>query len=215
MVEVDPAAFGNRVAARREKLGISQTALAKAVGMRQQGIDAIEQGRVKRPRLLRELVSALKTTEDWLLWRKGPEEPPAPQAATEADLRRIPLLDKVTAGKLRASSSQIPVEDVPLLAFADLGRGDFFALTVDGDSMDRWSPDGSIIVVNQADRTLVSGKAYVISQRGEATFKMWRPDPPRFAPYSTNPSHEPIFVRSKAEAEKLVVGRVKRTVLDL
>jgi len=215
MVEVDPAAFGNRVAARREKLGISQTALAKAVGMRQQGIDAIEQGRVKRPRLLRELVSALKTTEDWLLWRKGPEEPPAPQAATEADLRRIPLLDKVTAGKLRASSSQIPVEDVPLLAFADLGRGDFFALTVDGDSMDRWSPDGSIIVVNQADRTLVSGKAYVISQRGEATFKMWRPDPPRFAPYSTNPSHEPIFVRSKADAEKLVVGRVKRTVLDL
>jgi len=215
MVEVDPAAFGNRVAARREKLGISQTALAKAVGMRQQGIDAIEQGRVKRPRLLRELVSALKTTEDWLLWRKGPEEPPAPQAATEADLRRIPLLDKVTAGKLRASSSQIPVEDVPLLAFADLGRGDFFALTVDGDSMDRWSPDGSIIVVNQADRTLVSGKAYVISQRGEATFKMWRPDPPRFAPYSTNPSHEPIFVKSKAEAEKLVVGRVKRTVLDL
>lgn len=132
-----------------------------------------------------------------------------------AKVSQVPVLDIVTAGKLKSPASQIPVEDVPLLAFADLGRGEFFALTVQGDSMDRLSPDGSVIVVNQADRTLVSGKAYVISQRGEATFKLWRSDPPRFAPYSTNPSHEPIFVKSKTEAEKMVVGRVKRTVLDL
>lgn len=130
-------------------------------------------------------------------------------------ISQIPLLDTVTAGKLRSSSSQIPVEDVPLLAFADLGKGDYFALTVEGDSMDRCSPEGSVIIVNQADRTLVSGKAYVISRKGEATFKLWRSDPPRFAPFSTNPMHDPIFVKSKAEAEKLVVGRVKRTVLDL
>lgn len=130
-------------------------------------------------------------------------------------VHQIPMLDMVTAGKLRAPSSQIPVEDVPLLAFADLGRGEFFALTVQGDSMDRVSPDGSVIVVNQADRTLVSGKAYVVSQRGEATFKLWRSDPPRFSPYSTNPAHEPLFVKSKADAERMVVGRVKRTVLDL
>jgi SOS-response transcriptional repressor LexA len=136
------------------------------------------------------------------------------EAAAET-LSKIPLLDNVTAGKLRSISSQIPVEDVPLLAFADLGRGDFFALTVEGDSMDRVSPENSVIVVNQAERTLVSGRAYVISRRGETTFKLWRSDPPRFAPYSTNPVHEPIYVKSKAEAEKMVVGRVKRTVLDL
>jgi SOS-response transcriptional repressor LexA len=135
--------------------------------------------------------------------------------AAAATLASIPLLDKIAAGKLRSSTSQIPIEDVPLLAFADLGRGEFFALTVEGDSMDRISPDGSVIVVNQADRTLISGKPYVISRRGEATFKLWRSDPPRFAPYSTNPAHEPVFVKSKAEAEKMVVGRVKRTVLDL
>ena len=54
--------------------------------------------------------------------------------AADDSFAKIPLLDKVTAGKLKSSSSQIPVEDVPLLAFADLGRGDFFALTVEGDS---------------------------------------------------------------------------------
>ena len=135
--------------------------------------------------------------------------------AAAEDISKIPLLDKVTAGKLKSPSSQIPIEDVPLLAFADLGRGDFFALTVEGDSMDRLSPDGSVIIVNQADRTLVVGRAYVISRRGEATFKLWRSDPPRFSPYSTNPMHEPVFIKSKSEAERLVVGRVKRTVLDL
>ena len=81
--------------------------------------------------------------------------------------------------------------------------------------MDRLSPDGSVIIVNQADRTLVAGRAYVISRRGEATFKLWRSDPPRFAPCSTNPVHEPVFVKSKEAAQGMVVGRVKRTVLDL
>jgi SOS-response transcriptional repressor LexA len=131
------------------------------------------------------------------------------------DIAKIPLLDKVTAGKLKSPSSQIPIDDLPLLVFADLGRGDFFALTVEGDSMDRLSPDGSVIIINQADRTLVTGRAYVISRRGEASFKLWRSDPPRFSPYSTNPVHEPVFVKSKEAAQGMVVGRVKRTVLDL
>jgi SOS-response transcriptional repressor LexA len=136
------------------------------------------------------------------------------QERSAAKTAQIPLLDAVSAGRLKAPSSQIPVEDVPLLSFADLGRGDFFALTVEGDSMDRISPEGSTIVVNRADRSLVSGKPYVFSNRGEVTFKLWRPEPARLAPFSTNPVHEPVYVKSRADAEKLVVGRVKRTVLD-
>jgi transcriptional regulator with XRE-family HTH domain len=82
--EVDPAALGRRVALRRAKLALSQEALADRVGMKQQGIDAIEQGRVKRPRLLRELARALATSEDWLLFRRGPEQPGA------AEHKRVP-----------------------------------------------------------------------------------------------------------------------------
>jgi phage repressor protein C with HTH and peptisase S24 domain len=82
---------------------------------------------------------------------------------------------------------------VPLLAFADLGRGDFFALTVEGDSMDRMAPEGATIVVNQADRTLVAGKPYVLSDRGAVTFKLWKPGPRRASPsVRTNPMHEPL-----------------------
>lgn len=159
--------------------------------------------------------SGVKVTAQSILFdpvatRAAPMEQPTPRGG---GIIRIPQLSWVSAGKLVDASSQIPVEDVPLLAFADLGRGDFFALKVSGDSMDRISPDGSVIVVNRADRTLVAGKSYVFSVRGETTFKLWHPDPPYLAPYSTNPTHEPKFIKRRGDLE--VVGRVRRTVLDL
>jgi SOS-response transcriptional repressor LexA len=153
------------------------------------------------------------------------EEPPGLKAArakaktardrAEARITQVPLVDSVPAGKLMAPMSQLPVDQVPLLAFADLGKGDFIALTVQGDSMDRISPDHSTIVVNKTDRELVSNRPYVFSHRGEATFKLWKANPPRLEPFSTNPIHEPVYLKSKADAERMVVGRVKRTVLDL
>lgn len=145
---------------------------------------------------------------EWLLEGDG-----VPVAAVKADIISVPLLSWVSAGRLADAGSQIPVEDVPLLAFADLGRGEFFALKVQGDSMDRISPDGSVIVVNRVDRTLSPGKSYVFSVRGETTFKLWRPEPDRLEPYSTNPANPTIFIRRRRDVE--VIGRVRRTVLDL
>jgi SOS-response transcriptional repressor LexA len=131
-----------------------------------------------------------------------------------APLTMVPLISWVSAGRLTEAHSQIPVEDVPLLAYADLGRGDFFALKVSGDSMDRVSPDGSTIIVNRADRTLVSGKPYVFFAPGEgATYKLWHADPEYLMPFSTNPANEPVFIRRKRDFS--VIGRVRRTVLDL
>lgn len=137
-----------------------------------------------------------------------------PAPAEAAHITHVPLLSWVSAGALKEPTSQIPIHDVPLLAFADLGRGDYFALKVEGDSMDRWSPEGSTIVVNRADRTLVAGKPYVFSLRGETTYKLWQPDdPPYLQPHSINPMHKPMFLRRKRDFE--VIGRVKRSVLDL
>jgi SOS-response transcriptional repressor LexA len=178
--------------------------------MRQQSIDDIEHGIVARPRLLREIAATLRTTEQWLLWKEGPEN--APQQPP--DVAQIPLLSWVSAGRLTDAESQIPVEDVPLLAFADLGRGEFFALKVQGDSMDRISPDGSTIVVNRADRQLVPDKPYVFWHRSEgATFKLWQPEPARLEPHSWNAANKPIFIKRKSDFE--VIGRVRRSVLDL
>lgn len=169
---------------------------------------------------LRKLATALKTTDEWLLHERGPEEVDVAAAPDDSQpssrrerIARIPLLSWVSAGRLASVENQIPVEDVPLLAFADLGRGDFFALRVEGDSMDRISPDSSVIVVNRANRQLVNGKAYVFAIRGETTFKLWHAEPEYLAPHSTNPANQPIFFKRKKDLE--VVGRVRRSVLDL
>lgn len=73
MVAVDKEGLARRVRARRDALGISQPALAQAVGMSQQGVDNIEHAKVGRPRQLLELAEALQTTPDWLLYARGPE----------------------------------------------------------------------------------------------------------------------------------------------
>jgi SOS-response transcriptional repressor LexA len=149
--------------------------------------------------------------------RKARAELPAKNYKSHK-LTFVPLLDSVTAGRLKSPASQIPVDDMPLLAFADLGRGEWFALKVDekgdGDSMNLVSPPGSTVVVNKADRDLRNGRFYIFALEGQTTYKMWQDgDPPYLAPYSNNPHHKPIFVKRKRDFE--VIGRVKRTILDL
>ncbi len=209
-------AIGRRLAQAREDRGISQSGLARALGVSRGAVGQWETGQTSpATENLSQAAIELTVAFDWLATGRGTKAPPDPYQppAGPRRLQQVPVLSWVSAGKLADAGSQIPVEDVPLLAFADLGRGDFFALKVRGDSMDRLSPEGSVIVVNRADRALVTGKAYVFCVRGETTFKLWHADPPYLAPYSTNPANQPIFIKRKSDFD--VIGRVRRTVLDL
>lgn len=125
----------------------------------------------------------------------------------------LPLVDWVAAGSLSEPSSQVPESDVPRVAFVDLPRGDYIALTVKGTSMDRLCPEGSVIAVNRTDKALVAGKPYIFAVRGLTNFKLWHADPPYLDPHSWDPSHKPTFVKKKRDLE--VVGRVVRSILDL
>lgn len=134
-------------------------------------------------------------------------------AIADESVSYLPLISWVSAGKLTDAESQIPVQDAPILGFVDLGHGEFFALKVEGDSMNRVSPEGSVIVVNRLERQLINGKCYIFSLRGETTFKRWNADPGYLEPDSTNPLNKPIFLKKSRDFD--VVGRVLRTVLDL
>lgn len=204
----------NNLARIRTGKKFSQGALAKLAGVSQQLISRLESGVDGTTKKLPEIARALGVSVFDLDEKYAPEAEPQRKSPTK--VVTIPLLDRISAGKLKTPSSQIPIEDVPLLAFADLGRGDWFALRLedDADSMDRISPPGSTIIVNRAERDLRSGRYYVFSIDGETTYKMWQEgDPAYLAPYSTNPVHKPVFVKRRKDFE--VIGRVKRTVLDL
>ena len=74
-------------------------------------------------------------------------------------------------------------------------RPTVFALRVEGDSMNKTAPEGSIIVVDYERRGLLNLRPYVFRRGGQATFKLYREDGAErwIEPNSTNLRHAPIF----------------------
>ena len=197
-----------RLARQGKKL--SQKALGEAVGKSQQLITQIENGVVTSTKAIYRLARVLDMPAHVL-------DPEIPAGGTEDDddepqiAREVPILSWVSAGKLTKVFDQDDI--MGTIKVGDLDpRGDWMALKVEGDSMDRISPPGSVILVNRKDKRLAPNACYVIADGdSEVTYKRWRPNPRRFEPVSTNPAHEPIFY----EQEPTIIGRVKKTILDM
>ncbi len=123
----------------------------------------------------------------------------------------VPYLAWVSAGAM--IGDDIADEALGYIRVADSpASGDWIALKVSGESIDRISPPDSIIFVDRSDRNLVSNGFYVISDvEGNATYKRYRSGPMRFEPVSSNPRHETIF----PDNDPIVVGRVRCTILNM
>jgi SOS-response transcriptional repressor LexA len=110
-------------------------------------------------------------------------------------LVKVPVISMVSASNLRDQPGVTTADIERWITVADLPAGDWIALGVDGDSMNRVAPDGSTILVNRADDRLLDGKFYVFSLGGgQATFKRYKRTPEMMQPYSTNPDHLPMAV---------------------
>ncbi|MCO5080911.1 MAG: transcriptional regulator [Rhizobiaceae bacterium] len=127
-------------------------------------------------------------------------------------LYRIPVLSWVSASNLREQPGVTAADIERWVQVADLPAGDWIALGVDGDSMNRVAPDGSTIIVNRADDRLLDGRYYVFQQGGgAATFKRYKRNPEMMQPFSTNPDHMSIAIAD----DLYVFGRVRRVITDL
>lgn len=149
------------------------------------------------------------------IWAPAPTKDRKPvKPAKEARFLRIPLVNWVSAGKFAEPSAEIP-GSYPMIDVAGLGNGDFFATKVDGNSMDRISPEQATVIVNREDKDLIPGKPYIFLRNGKATFKLWYSVPDRLEPFSTDPSNKTIYLTDHESEELVVVGRVRRSILDL
>lgn len=201
--------LADRVRQRLSDLGLS----AREVSMRTTGkpefLRPVLRGAQPRADNLEKLAEVLGVSVQWLLTGQGnialSGDPPLQPKL------RVPLLSWVSAGVM--AFPDVSEETLSWVEEAGLDpNGDWIALRVVGDSMDRISPPESIIFVDRKDQVLVPNACYVISNGdGEATYKRFRPNPMRFEPVSTNPEHEPIY----PTREPLIVGRVKKSVLDM
>lgn len=195
-----------RIESRLRELKLSASAASLKAGLSRFAISNIQKNPESIPRgqTLVQLAQALDVTPEYLLTGKG--EVPVGGAG-----RRIPILTWVSAGSMARDDGQ--QDTIGQVDAGDLPeRGQWIALRVEGDSMDRISPPGSVIFVDLRDRRLVTNACYIIANGdGEATYKRFRANPPRFEPVSTNPAHEAIF----PDGEPAVIGRVRRSLIDM
>jgi SOS-response transcriptional repressor LexA len=213
---LEMSVLGDRIRKRLDAIGEpadsgGQSWLARIVGMKQQGIASIIAGDVERPRKLREIAAALKTSQEYLL---GETNDPTPPPEDAPRFLSVPLISWVAAGDPTTPEAVHEIEDAERLTVVALDpRGDWIALRVRGSSMDRISPPDSIIFVNRKDKKLVPNACYVIAdaETGEASYKRFRP-PNRFEPVSTDMAKhkKSIFIGSPR-----VIGRVKRSLIDM
>lgn len=135
---------------------------------------------------------------------------PPPVEATEVTY--VQRLSWVPAGDWWLPEQIVEGDDLPAIAVSGLPAGDWAALTVEGSSMDRISPPGSTIILNRRDKSLAPNACYVIAdEEGRATYKRYRPDPPRFEPVTFTEGHETIFPKGPIT----VIGRVRRSVIEM
>lgn len=180
--------------------------LSEATGIKIDTVKAHEQGRngFEIPDA-RRYAKALGVNLHWLFTGEGGPHDADPEATVAA--LEVPLYTSVSAGLLGESLADEPLGT----AKAALPPGDWIAFRVDGESMDRISPPGSIIFVDQADKRLVNGGFYVIDDgTGRTTYKRFVP-PMKFEPVSKNKSLEPFY----PDNEPVIIGRVKLTTLSL
>lgn len=153
-----------------------------------------------------------KTTPEWLMDGSLRDQPdPGPRQA-----RLVTLLSWVGAGRLGPVAPIESVENAGTFSVERLPPGEYVALSVEGGSMDRIAVEGSTIIVNRRDRQLVNRRFYVfVAADGEATFKRYRSEPDRYAPYSSNPDEEPIYPEVEVYRGWEVFGRVVRVITDI
>ncbi len=143
------ATLGEKVVKAREAMGWTQGDLAVRLGMTQQGIAAIENGKSERPKKLRELARALLLTEEYLLDEADLPEPEVPAdyertqgqrvssiiPARELEVQKLmPVFSGAQGGQGKLIIGSDPIDRVKMPAFLENVAG-AYGLLIDGDSM--------------------------------------------------------------------------------
>ncbi len=179
----------DRVRAAMAEQGVTQTRLAQVLGLTSQSaVSNILKG-----------TRAVKADEAARIYALlGIASPLAPP-----EIVSVPIIGITNAGAWREAIT-MPIGHMPLPLRVAGKRS--FALEVSGDSMDLLIEDGGYVVVDPDRKELTPGSCYLL-QNGdhEATVKLYRRDPARFEPCSSNPTHSGFLV---ADTDFVVLGRI-------
>lgn len=199
----DAGKWPNNLAALMERHNKRQADIVQALGTHRQNVSRWVQGKRKiPPDEAAELAKIFGvTTAEVLFPDAGPTS--------------VPRLSLVSASGFAQTDYVPDLKDAPREPAPGLSpRGEWVAFEVEGDSMDRISPPGSIIFVDLKQRQPIPNACFIITdENGAATYKRYRPNPDRWEPVSNNSEHQPLFpALGNAPA---IIGRVCKSLIDL
>lgn len=217
--------MNERIRARRKELKLTQSVLAKLIGVNRVTVTGWESGDYKPGgENLQALAAALECNPQWIVDGKGDpldNAPPATIPTEHFGIKEIPVLSWVQAGEWTECDSQITIQDVKEWIYTTASvSSEAFALRVRGDSMTNPSgapsiPEGSLVVVDP-DRMMsedANGKIVVAQVIGstEATLKKYVVDGPLKYLVPLNPNYRPLEVNGNCK----LVGIVRQVIMDL
>jgi repressor LexA len=191
--------IGKNIRLLRGNAGLTQQQLGDKIGMSQSIVGKLEmETRSMKIDVLEKIAEALDVSLSELIFKAHP-----------FPYRHVPIRGVVNAGEPMITFDDLT--DYETVAF-DTERGDFFALKVQGQSMDKVAPDGSTIIVDpkQTDPQALHKQPIVALQDGEVIFKIWDNTLKLFQPKSTRDDYDPIPAKYGAQILGKVVAFIVR-----
>lgn len=178
--------IGDRVKQKRTELGLTQAELANLIGITQQSLQKIEDGRTQNPRKLLNLSKVLNSDPEWLLLgtkseiRETNSHYNGDNTSAQKNTNLRPLINDYQAVDLPLSK-HLKIDQTEWLYSPPNASEDAFWLTAVGDSMTSSSglsvPENYLILV-EPNLTAENGDLVIakISDSNEVTFKKFVTD---------------------------------------
>jgi repressor LexA len=202
----------NNLKRLRENNQMSQQELADKLDISRQVYNNYELGKRQPPfEIIKQLAAILNTTTDYLLERTNIPTPLSNlkgYISLDDETVRIPVLGKVAAGKPIAAIEDII--DYVYISESMAKTGRFFALKIDGDSMEPKIKKGDTVIVRQQE-DIESGQVAIVMVNGDdATCKAVTKQKNGIMLVSWNTTYDPVFFSNK-QIEDLpitIIGKV-------
>lgn len=195
----------NLLKERRLELGLTMLQVANAVGVSEATVSRWESGNIanmRRDRIAK-LAKILQLRPSAIMGLDGDEENHVITSGV-----KIPVLGYVKAGiPIEAVEDIIDYEEIPQ-KMAD--NGEYFALSIKGDSMEPKISEGDVVIVRKQSYVENGETAVVLINGSDATVKKFYKTDHGIKLVSTNPTYDPFFF-TPDEVVKLpitVIGKV-------
>lgn len=204
--------FAERLSESRRVAGLSQSELARRIGVKPQSVQQWEQsGTTPGAHRIKDLALALGVTREWLLVGGMSAESVRDVAHS---MREVPLVSYVQAGQWAESAPQLP--DAQRVSCPVPCGNDSFALEVVGESMCPDYQPGDVIFVDP-DVVAQSGDdvVAVVDESSESTFKRLVAEPGSLRLKAINPEWQPRYMEIDSPCSiigvVIYVGRVPKS----